>query len=146
MSAIVAWYPVLKFLHVGAVCVSLALFTLRAAWMLADSAQLQRRWVSVLPHFVDTVLLVSAIGLVLVLHQYPFVHHWLTAKVLALVAYVVLGSIGLKYGGSRLGRALACAAALLVFGYIVAVALTHDPAGPIVVLQGGNIIKGGADD
>ncbi|HWU67786.1 MAG TPA: SirB2 family protein [Stenotrophobium sp.] len=123
------WYPVLKIIHVGSVCLSLGLFMLRGGWMLADSPRLRQRWVKILPHVVDTTLLASAIGLVLMLRQYPFVQGWLTAKVLALVVYIVLGSIGLKYGRSKPVRMGACIAALAVFGYIVSVALTHDPLG-----------------
>ena len=54
---------------------------------------------------------------------------WLTAKVLALIAYIILGSIALKRGSTKAIRALAWVAALATFGYIVSVALTHDPRG-----------------
>lgn len=133
MMAIAAYYPEIKAAHVTAVCLSLGLFVLRAGWMLADSPQLQRRWVRIVPHIVDSVLLGSAIVLVLIINQYPFVQPWLTAKVLALVVYVVLGSVGLKYGHTRGGRALACAVAVLVFGYIVTVAVAHSPWGPVAL-------------
>lgn len=123
------WYSTLKMIHVSSVCLSLGLFVLRGGWMIADSPRLQQRWVKVLPHLVDTTLLLSATGLVLILQQYPFVQSWLTAKVLALVVYIVLGSIGLKYGRSKPIRIVACVAAVAVFGYIVSVALTHNPLG-----------------
>ena len=122
-------YLVLKHLHLTAVVLSFALFTLRGLWMLADSPQLQRRWVRIVPHLIDTVLLASAIGLTLILQQYPFVNGWLTAKVLALIAYIILGSIALKRGSTKAIRALAWVAALATFGYIISVALTHDPRG-----------------
>jgi uncharacterized membrane protein SirB2 len=93
--------------------------------MLRDSPRRRARWVRVAPHIVDTLLLVSAVALTLRLQQYPFVHDWLTAKVLALIAYIVLGAIGLKYGRTRKIRIAAWVAALLTFGYIVAVALTR---------------------
>lgn len=133
MIAIAAYYPDIKLVHIGAVCTSLALFLLRAGWMLADSPQLHRRWVRILPHVVDTTLLASAIVLVLIINQYPFVDPWLTAKVVGLVAYIVLGSLGLKYGHTRGGRALACGVAVVVFGYIVTVAVSHSPWGPVAL-------------
>jgi uncharacterized membrane protein SirB2 len=74
-------------------------------------------------------LLASAIGLALILEQYPFVHGWLTAKVLGLMVYIFLGSIALRYGPTKPIRAAAWVAALAVFGYIVSVALTHTPVG-----------------
>lgn len=115
----------LKALHVGCVALSFTGYLVRGIWMLWGSPRLQARWVRVVPYIIDTLLLVSAIALTIRLQQYPFVHDWLTAKVLALVAYIVLGAVGLKYGRTRKIRIAAWAAALLAFGYIVAVALTH---------------------
>ena len=111
------------------VTLSLALFVLRWVWMLGDSALLQRRWVRTIPHVIDTVLLASAIALTLILHQYPFVNGWLTAKVLALLLYILLGGIALRYGRNKRIRTAAGLAALLTFGYIVSVAITRTPLG-----------------
>ena len=124
-----ALYLALKHLHVTTVVLSLALFVLRGLWTLTDSPQSRRRWVRIVPHVIDAVLLTSAIGLVLILHQYPFVHGWLTAKVLGLTAYIILGSIALKRGPTKPIRAAAWILALATFGYIVSVAVTHAPSG-----------------
>ncbi len=122
-------YLALKHLHLTAVVLSFALFALRGLWMLTDSPQLQRRWVRIVPHLIDIALLASAIALTLVIQQYPLVNGWLTAKVLGLIVYIILGSIALKRGPSKPIRAAAGVAALAVFGYIVSVALTHSPLG-----------------
>lgn len=119
-----ATYTLLKYLHVGSVALSGAGFLVRGIWMLQDSPLLARRWVRIAPHLVDTVLLASAIALALMLGQYPLVHGWLTAKVLGLIAYIVLGTIALKRGRTRGIRIAAFCGALLVFAYIVAVAIT----------------------
>jgi uncharacterized membrane protein SirB2 len=121
---LIATYTLLKYLHVGCVVLSGAGFALRGAWMLQGSPLLAQRWVRVLPHVVDTVLLASAIALALMLEQYPLVQGWLTAKLIGLVVYIVLGTIALKRGRTRGVRLTAFGAALLVFAYIVAVALT----------------------
>src|SRR5512135_3858152 len=99
-------------------------FALRGAWMLQGSPLLARRWVRVLPHVVDTVLLASAIALAVMLEQYPLMQGWLTAKLIGLVVYIALGTIALKRGRTRAVRLAAFGGALLVFAYIVAVALT----------------------
>lgn len=122
-------YIALKHLHITTVILSFSLFMLRMLWMLADSPQLQRRWVRIVPHVIDTVLLASAIGLTLILHQYPFVNDWLTAKVLGLIVYIILGSIALKRGPTQHIRIVAGVAAIGVFGYIVSIALVHSPLG-----------------
>lgn len=120
-------YLIAKHVHVTAVVLSISLFLLRGVWMVLESGWLQKKPVLIVPHIIDTVLLVSAIVLVIQLHQYPFVSAWLTAKVLALVLYIVLGSIALKRGRTKPVRIAAFVAASLTFAYIVAVALTHDP-------------------
>jgi uncharacterized membrane protein SirB2 len=120
-------YLTLKSLHVGCVAVSYALFLLRGIWMMRCPERLQLRWVRTLPHVVDTALLGSAVAMALMIRQYPFVAGWLTAKLLALLLYIVLGSIALKRGRTRKLRIAAWFAAQAVFLYIVAVALTRNP-------------------
>ncbi len=120
-------YLTLKYIHVISVVVTLLLFVGRSFWLLTSPQKLQQRWVRVVPHGVDTVLLTSAIGLTMVLHQYPFVNSWLTAKVLALLGYIFFGSIALKYGRTKFIRFSAWCTALLLFGYMVAVARSKIP-------------------
>ena len=120
-------YVLLKLVHVTCVITSYLLFLLRGFWMLQGSLRLQQRWVRTVPHVVDTLLLVSALGMAFMIRQYPFVTAWLTAKVLALAVYIGLGMIALRFGRSRRVRAAAWIAAQCVFLYIVAVALTRNP-------------------
>ncbi|MGZ8156113.1 MAG: SirB2 family protein [Burkholderiales bacterium] len=122
-------YSTLKMLHVGAVVTSYSLFVLRGVWMIRDSALLQAGWVKVLPHVVDTVLLASAVALAFFIRQYPFVADWLTAKVIALMIYIALGTVALKRARSKRTRIAAWIAAQAVFLYIVTVAVTRNPAG-----------------
>jgi uncharacterized membrane protein SirB2 len=127
-------YLALKHLHITFAALSGSFFLLRGLWMLLDSPMLQRRWVRVVPHVVDTLLLASALALVFWSGQYPFVQNWLTAKVLALLAYIVLGTIALKRGRTKGVRTFALLAALATFAYIVAVALTRQAAIPLQAL------------
>jgi uncharacterized membrane protein SirB2 len=119
-------YVAIRTLHVACAVVSIAGFAARGALMLRESTLLQVRFVRIAPHVVDTLLLASAVWLAWFLGQVPFVHGWITAKVLALLAYVVLGTIALKRGRTKSTRAAAFAGALVAAGYIVAVALTRD--------------------
>jgi uncharacterized membrane protein SirB2 len=120
-------YLFVKYVHVGCVVLSLAGFAARGALMLRGSPLLQARFVRVAPHVVDTLLLASALWLAWMMQQYPFVHGWLTAKVLGLLAYIILGSIALRRGHTGAVRLAALAGALLAAGYVVAVALTKNP-------------------
>lgn len=109
------------------VAASYALFCVRGVWMMHGSALLQRAWVRVVPHVVDTVLLASAVALAVMSRQYPLVNGWLTAKVAGLLIYIGLGTVALRRGKTRRARIVAWVAAQAVFFYIVAVALTRQP-------------------
>jgi len=120
-------YPWVRAVHVTSSALSIAGFVARGALMLRGSAWLQARFVRVAPHAVDTLLLASALWLAWFLGQVPFVHGWITAKIGALLAYIVLGSVALKRGRTLPIRSAAFAAALASVAYLVWVALTRDP-------------------
>lgn len=130
-------YVVIKAVHVSCAVLSIGGFCARGVLSLRGSPLLGARWVRVAPHVVDTALLASALWLAWQSAQYPFAQGWLTAKVLALVAYIVFGSLALRTGRSRRARATAFVLALGTFAYIVSVALTRDPLGPFALLREG---------
>ncbi|MGZ5094519.1 MAG: SirB2 family protein [Burkholderiales bacterium] len=120
-------YLTLKSIHVGAVITSYLLFFVRGIWMMRKPAMLRVPWVRIVPHAVDSVLLASAITLVVLSRQYPLEAQWLTAKLIGLVIYIALGMAALGRARSYRMRVAAWVAAQVVFFYIVAVAITHDP-------------------
>jgi uncharacterized membrane protein SirB2 len=125
----IEFYPDIKWVHVCAVIVSGSLFLLRGAGVLAGARWpmwAPLRW---LTYAIDTVLLTAALMLVTILHQYPFVHAWLTAKVLLLTLYILLGTFALKRGRTRRVQVACYCCALIVFGFIVTIARAHDPWG-----------------
>jgi len=117
-------YTLLKHLHITTVYITLALFLLRGFWMLIDSPRLQARWVKIAPHANDTLLLLAAIGLLVTTWGNPLQQPWLMAKIIGLLAYIGLGTVALKRGRSKGLRIKAFVAALGVFAYIIAVAVT----------------------
>lgn len=117
---------IIKLVHIACVVLSYSLFFLRGVWMLRESPMLQQRWVRIAPHTVDSVLLASAITLAWQLGISPLVHPWLAAKIIALLLYIVIGSIALKRGKTRRIRFIAWLAAQAAFLYIVSVAITHN--------------------
>jgi uncharacterized membrane protein SirB2 len=121
-------YFAIRQLHVTAAAVSLALFILRGAWMMASPALLEWRWVKIVPHVVDTVLLGSALWLAWQLGV-DGTRGWLVAKVVALFVYIALGTVALKRGRTRGVRVAALSGALMTFGYIASVAVTKSPRG-----------------
>lgn len=119
-------YMALKHLHLMCVALTFLSFSIRGIGMLMQARWLEQRWVRIAPHIIDTLLLLSAIGLVITLQQYPFVQGWLTAKVLGLIAYIGLGTFALR-GKTPTIRLTCFGLALLTFAYIVGVALTRSP-------------------
>jgi uncharacterized membrane protein SirB2 len=124
-------YAVLKAVHIGSAALSITGFAARGVLMLRGSPLLASRFARIAPHAVDTVLLASAVWLAWLTHQYPVAQPWLTAKVVALLAYILLGTIALKRGHTVRVRALAFVLALATAFYIVSVALTRQPSGPL---------------
>lgn len=138
MSGLVAMpdlYPFLKHIHQTCVILSVSGFLIRFGLMLRDSALLGHRWVRVVPHVNDTILLAAALALMVLTGQYPFLDDWLTAKIFGLIAYIVLGSVALKGGANKRVRMIAGVAALAVFGYVVTTALAKDARGALVLLR-----------
>jgi uncharacterized membrane protein SirB2 len=124
-----AYYLALRNVHITCAILTIALFLLRGGLMLTDSPWQRNVALRYLPHAVDTVLLTTALMLTTVIHQYPFAVGWLTAKVVLLVTYIVLGSIALKRGRTRAIRVTAFVAALATIGFLVTVARAHHPLG-----------------
>lgn len=120
-------FALLKGTHLVAVTLTLLLFVLRSAWAFRGSVLLRHPVMRWLPHLNDTVLLGGALGTAAMIGQYPFVNDWLTAKVLALVLYIILGHITLWRCRNNRQRAWWFAAALSVFVYIMLVARCHTP-------------------
>jgi uncharacterized membrane protein SirB2 len=116
-------YVLAKQLHLATVALSWALFFVRGVWMIADSPRLAARWVRVAPHVNDTVLLVAAIYLA----TFHGLQPWILAKLVALVAYILIGMVALRRGPTKPVRVAAWIVAQLVFVYIVAVAVTKNP-------------------
>ena len=125
----IEFYPEIKWVHVAAVICSGLLFALRGAAQLAGAGWTMAAPLRYLSYTIDTALLTAALMLSTILHQYPFVHGWLTAKVLLLVLYIMLGSYALKRARTPRARAGFYAAALVVFLFIVSIARAHDPLG-----------------
>lgn len=125
----IEFYPQIKSVHIAAVLASGLLFLLRGAALYAGQRWAMAAPLRYLSYTIDTVLLTAALMLATLLHQYPFVHGWLTTKVVLLVVYIVLGTYALKRGSTRRTRIACWLAALLVYGFIISVARAHHPAG-----------------
>lgn len=105
--------------------ISISLFIIRGFWVFNHSDMMNKKWVKIIPHVNDTILLITAIILAVTIQQYPFVDSWLTAKFVALIVYIVFGMFALKRVKEMKTKMIFFVLALIMFGYIVGVALTR---------------------
>lgn len=117
-------YFVIKHLHVTSAAISIVFFLLRSYWSVIGSGLLQRRVVKVLPHIIDTVLLVCGVILAIMIGPWQ---SWIMAKIVALLLYIGVGMVAIRRGRTPGGRAVAALIATAIFFYIVGVALAHNP-------------------
>jgi len=122
-------YIAVKYLHVVSVVLSIGGFFLRGILMMRQAPTLRARWIRIVPHINDTVLLVAALALAAMSGQYPFVADWVTAKVFGVIVYIILGALALRDAGTLSLRIACWLASLAVFGWIVSVALSRQPWG-----------------
>ncbi len=127
-------YLTVKFVHLVLAALSISGFAVRGYWMMTRSDYLSNRIVRIAPHVIDTIFLISGIWLAVTLSINTFSQPWLLAKLVGLVAYIVLGTIALKKGPTMKIRVVAFAGALLAFAYIVGAALLKSPASWLVAL------------
>ena len=122
-----ASYANFRLIHISCAVVSVSLFLVRGSLQLRGYHWRAWPWLRVLPHCIDTLLLGAAITLVVMGGQYPWEQAWLGAKVVALLAYIALGSVALGKSSSMAVRKVSFVAALLCVTYLVCVAHTRSP-------------------
>jgi len=115
-------YLMIKHTHSALAGLSGLLFLSRFILFRLKPNLAQNKLLKIAPHIIDTGLLAAAIALCIQLSQYPLSHHWLTAKVIALLAYIAFGTVAIKRN-----HLPAFIAALTCYGYIIGAALNHSP-------------------
>ena len=120
-------FATIKIIHIISIILSYILFSLRGIWMIQGSPLLKLRWVKILPHVIDTILLVSAITLVAMIQQYQGFNIWISVKIGALLLYILLGMVAFRFGKTQKIKTISWILAQIVFFYIVLVALTKNP-------------------
>lgn len=115
----------LKSLHIALAYLTVIGFVVRGIWALTDSPLRREKWVKIVPHIIDTLLLVIGVILAYRLGLSP-VSGWLGAKLLGLLAYIGFGVVTMR-GRTRAVQITGLVGALASVGYIFAVAFTKDP-------------------
>ena len=116
-------YIGLKDTHITIMIISVILFELR--YLLKVMNRPFDRFLKVAPHVIDTMLLITGVSLAQMAGFVPWDHSWLGVKLLALVLYIILGSIALKSKGAV--SVWSFLFATLTVSYMIMVAVTKNP-------------------
>ncbi len=119
-------YMALKHSHMLFIALSVSFLAVRFLLSLKAPELLQKKFFKIAPHIVDTFLLLTAIGLMFTIQQYPFQAPWLTEKLFVLFAYIGLAVMALK-GRTLLMRWIGFVGALSWLVLIAKVAMTKTP-------------------
>jgi uncharacterized membrane protein SirB2 len=119
----------LKTIHITTVLISILLFLSRGFWIYLLKKQLSAKWIRVLPHVNDSVLLGTGIALAIQTQQYPLQQDWLTVKIVCLLIYILLGMLAMKwYQATSTGMA-SWLTAIIIYLFMISVAVTRQPTG-----------------
>jgi len=90
------------------------------------SKNLDRKWLKISPHVIDTLLLIIGISLAIKLHLNPMEQLWLAEKILALFAYIFTGYYTLKLARNKPMQILGFLGAMGWVMLIVRLAMTRE--------------------
>src|SRR5699024_3200894 len=113
-------YIAYKHLHTSFAALSIIFFIIRAYWSVLERGCLQNTFVRVAPHIIDTLFLLSGLAMAFTI---GFNHPWLIAKIIGLIAYIYVGIYAIRKGPTRMSRLWAAILAILIYIYIVGIAL-----------------------
>jgi uncharacterized membrane protein SirB2 len=122
-------YLLLKQIHLSLAALSIGGFVLRWIWRMLQSPLAMTRWARIVPHVVDTVFLATAVLLSSMAGPGSMGAAWFSAKIIGLVLYILLGMVAMRSAPAAKSSVPAFIAAVVVFGWIVTVAVTKSPLG-----------------
>jgi uncharacterized membrane protein SirB2 len=115
-------------IHLTSVALSITGFVARVFLRVGKPALLRTRAIKVVPHVLDTVLLVSALRLAMLVGVQANTR-WLATKIGGVFLYIILGNVALRHGRTTRTCVTSALAAVLVFAFVASVARTHSPLG-----------------
>ena len=116
-------YLLIRQLHILTAALSVTLFTIRFLLLVRSPTWQPNRWLKVLPHVNDTLLLIFAVLLCIIIQQAPLITPWLTEKVAAVILYILAGMFALKWSKTRLSKIIWFIIALFMFAYAANIAI-----------------------
>lgn len=120
-------YIILKLLHMLFATISISAFSYRGMLAIRQPGRQQQGWLRVVPHINDTLLLVTAILLVIQTGYNPLQQTWLATKITLLIVYIALGLVTLRFAKNKMTRIISYSLAIATFLWIIAIAVSKSP-------------------
>jgi len=117
----------MKHLHMTLAALSIGLFFLRFVWLMLGSAQLEKKWVKITPHVIDTFLFTVGIVMAVKLALNPLEQMWFGEKLLAILAYIFTGYYTLKLARNRTMQIVGFLGAMGWFLLVARLAVSKQP-------------------
>lgn len=99
----------LKHIHITLALLSISFFVIRYLGRRLEAGFISWRSARVLPHIIDTLLLVSGISLAWFYRLSPLMAPWLLIKLMLIVVYIILGIAAMRSTQPRTGDLYALA-------------------------------------
>lgn len=112
----------LKHIHMTLAMITILGFLLRSVWLFKNSPMLQKKWVKISPHIIDTFLLGTGIALWATWYGAVF-QPWIITKLIMIALYIAFGIITFKAQGKGL-RGIGFTLAIASFATILYLART----------------------
>ncbi|WP_299946158.1 SirB2 family protein [uncultured Microbulbifer sp.] len=116
-------YTLVKQVHITTAVISLFLFLLRVGLDFGKKNHWRQTPLRLAPHINDTLLLSAAITLAILGNWNPVLYHWLAAKLVLVLGYIVAGFMALRPTLSRRTRIMAALLALAQIAFIFYLAI-----------------------
>ena len=116
-------YMAFKHLHLTLAALTILLFIVRSGFVIVWPAGMRKRWMKILAHGVDGLLIVSAIALLVVMNMNPIHVGWVLAKIIGLLAYIGFSVYAFKIANTLPSRLLGIFLAGAALAYIAMVAV-----------------------
>lgn len=127
-------YLIFKYIHIVCAAASFALFFIRGIWAIRAYPSVQESWARALPHFIDGLLVLSALAMLYMSFSTAWGGTWMILKFLLIVVYVVLATYVLRFAKGKIVCLVTWVSALLLFLYITSIAVLHNSAGIFLLL------------
>ena len=118
-------YLLLKIIHLFSVVLSISLFSLRSYWLIEKSPILEKRLIKILPHLIDSILLISAFSMIFVGNiTIDENNYWVITKIIAVIVYILIGLYIFKIAKQNYQIYIALVFVMFIYYYIIQTAIT----------------------